>query len=100
MNYKIIFCSSFKKDIRLLGKKYRNLIITTITEQTTFEPGKETRNRKKLRQENPDEMIIWEIRFGPDNSFRIFYRIIENSREIEIIAIGIKKREQLFLLRN
>ena len=39
----------------------------------------------------------WELRCGPDNRFRVFYRIDPDSFEVSILAIGVKKGSQLFI---
>jgi mRNA-degrading endonuclease RelE of RelBE toxin-antitoxin system len=61
-----------------------------------FEPDAETRNRKPLRQPAVFE-AQWELRFGPDNRFRVFYEIDREGRRVYILAIGIKERERLFI---
>jgi hypothetical protein len=70
------------------------VIRTAIEVQLQFEPDKETRNRKPLRQPAPFE-ATWEIRFGPDNSFRVLYGIDEEHHEVQIQAIGVKKGNRL-----
>ena len=60
------------------------------------EPTKETRNRKPLRQPAAFE-ATWEIRFGPENCFRVLYGIDEEHREVQIQAIGVKKGNRLFV---
>ena len=61
-----------------------------------FEPGAETTNRKPLRQPAPFG-ATWEIRFGPDNRFRALYDIDEETRMVQIMAIGEKQRQRLFI---
>jgi hypothetical protein len=61
-----------------------------------FEPDRQTRNRKPLKRP-AFVKASWELRFGPDNRFRVFYRIIAESREVEILAIGVKERDRLFV---
>lgn len=39
----------------------------------------------------------WELRFGPNNRFRAYYRIVEHDREVRILAIGIKEREKVMI---
>jgi hypothetical protein len=43
-----------------------------------------------LRQPAPFE-ATWELRFGPDNRFRVLYGIDEEDREVQIQAIGVKE---------
>jgi hypothetical protein len=60
------------------------------------EPTKETTNRKPLRQ--PAAFGgSWEIRFGPDNRFRVLYDVDQEPRVIQILAIGEKPRERSFI---
>lgn len=39
----------------------------------------------------------WEIRFGPDNSLRVLYRIDPDRREVHILAVGVKDRNSLLI---
>ena len=61
-----------------------------------FEPDVETRNRKPLKR--PVEFgADWEMRFGPDNRFRVFYEIDHGRHDVHILAIGIKRGHRLFI---
>jgi hypothetical protein len=61
-----------------------------------FEPDSETRNRKPLRA--PGILNAgWELRFGPDNRFRVFYDLDQESRRVQILAIGVKERNRLYI---
>jgi hypothetical protein len=76
--------------------KYHSLIRRTIEEQLAFEPETPTRNRKPL--ERPIALgARWELRLGPDNRFRVFYRVDGDHRQVRILAIGVKERNRLFL---
>ena len=61
-----------------------------------FEPDVETRNRKPLRQPAPFA-AQWEIRFGPNNRFRVLYDIDAQHRAVEIIAVGEKDGNRLIV---
>jgi hypothetical protein len=39
----------------------------------------------------------WEIRFGPDNRFRVLYDIDEENRAVQIIAVGEKDGSRLIV---
>jgi hypothetical protein len=39
----------------------------------------------------------WEMRFGPDNRFRVFYRTDQPSHEVHILAVGIKIGNRLLI---
>ncbi len=56
----------------------------------------ETGNRKLL--ERPVTFgARWELRFGPNNRFRIYYRTVEPQHEVHILAIGVKEREKVVI---
>ena len=94
--YTLAFASAVSQHLRAIDAKYRALIREKIGEQLRFEPGAETKNRKPLRQ--PAALgATWEIRFGPDNRFRVLYDIDEEARVVQIMAIGEKQRERLFM---
>jgi len=71
-------------------------IMQKIREQLLFEPGMETTNRRPLRQPAAFE-ATWEIRFGPENRFRVLYDIEEEVRVVKILAVGEKQRDRLFI---
>jgi mRNA-degrading endonuclease RelE of RelBE toxin-antitoxin system len=94
--YTLAFASAVTEHLRAVDARYRALLRVKIGEQLRFEPGVETANRKPLRQ--PALFgATWEIRFGPDNRFRVLYDIVEEVRTVQILAIGEKKRERLFI---
>jgi hypothetical protein len=39
----------------------------------------------------------WELRFGPNNRFRVFYQIDPEAREVRIVAVGVKDRNRLLV---
>jgi hypothetical protein len=80
----------------VLSLKYHSLIRTTIEEQLRFEPETTTRNRKQL--ERPiDVGARWELRFGPDNRFRVFYRVDAEHYQVRVLAIAVKMRNRIYL---
>jgi mRNA-degrading endonuclease RelE of RelBE toxin-antitoxin system len=94
--YTLAFASEVTEHLRAIDAKYHALIRDKIGEQLRFEPTSETTNRKPLRQPAPFGST-WEIRFGPDNRFRVLYAIDQESRVVQIMAIGEKQRERLFI---
>jgi plasmid stabilization system protein ParE len=76
--------------------KYHSLIRTTIEQQLRHEPETATRNRKQL--ERPIDLgARWELRLGPANRFRVFYRVDAEERQVRILAIAVKERNQVFI---
>ncbi len=64
--------------------------------QLRFEPETATRNRKQL--ERPINLgARWELRFGPGNRFRIFYRVDVEQRQVHILAVAVKERNRLLI---
>jgi hypothetical protein len=82
--------------LRAIESKYHSLIRAKIEEQLLFEPDKESRNRKPLRQPAPFE-ATWEIRFGVRNRFRVLYAIDAEHREVQILAICVKEGNRLLV---
>lgn len=94
--YTLAFASTVTQHLRAIDAKYHSLIREKLGEQLRFEPGGESTNRKPLRQ--PALFGAgWEIRFGPDNRFRVLYDIDEAARVVQVLAIGEKQRERLFI---
>jgi mRNA-degrading endonuclease RelE of RelBE toxin-antitoxin system len=94
--YQLVFDPEVKRHLRAIEVKYHSLIRSTVSEQLRFEPEAETRNRKPLQR--PAVMgATWELRFGPDNRFRVLYSVDPQRREVQILAVGIKEGNRLFV---
>jgi len=79
-----------------IERKYQRLIEKTIDEQLSYTPERETRNRKPL--ERPTSFgATWELRFGANNRFRVFYEVDTAEQIVEILAIGVKEGDRLFV---
>jgi hypothetical protein len=85
-----------KEHLSAIEAKYHSLIRTTIEKQLRFEPETDTRNRKPLQQPGVFG-ATWELRFGPNNRFRVLYAVDHELREVQIQAIGIKERNRLIV---
>jgi mRNA-degrading endonuclease RelE of RelBE toxin-antitoxin system len=94
--YTLAFASQVTAHLRAIEAKHHSLIREKIAEQLRFEPSNETTNRKPLRQPAPFE-ATWEIRFGPDNRFRVLYDIDQEARVVQVLAIGEKQRDRLLI---
>jgi mRNA-degrading endonuclease RelE of RelBE toxin-antitoxin system len=94
--YSLKYARATVDHLRAIEPKYHSLIREAIEQQLRFEPDHETRNRKRVGQPNSID-AEWEIRFGPDNRFRVFYTVDPEEREVEILAIGVKDRNRLFI---
>ena len=94
--YKLVYAPQVKQHLKAIEPKYFPLIRTKIETQLRLEPTVETRNRKPLKQQ-ADFEGEWELRFGPENRFRVFYAIDVENHEVQILAIGVKKGNRLFI---
>ena len=94
--YVLIYAPVTKLHLKTIERKYHALIRTSIEDELQVEPDVETRNRKPLKRPVTFE-AEWELRFGPDNRFRVFYDIDMDSHEVHILAIGVKEGNRLFI---
>ena len=53
-------------------------------------------NRKPL-EEPASFGATWELRFGPKNSFRVFYDVNHEEKAVSVLAIGVKEGSRLFI---
>ena len=37
----------------------------------------------------------WELRFGPNDCFRVLYRVDEHDMIVQVLAVGVKEGNQL-----
>jgi mRNA-degrading endonuclease RelE of RelBE toxin-antitoxin system len=94
--FNLIYDPEVRGHLDAIEPKYHSLIRGTIDEQLRSEPEKATRNRKQL--ERPIDLgARWELRLGPDNRFRVFYRVDVERRQVRILAVGVKERNRLFI---
>jgi hypothetical protein len=97
--FALVYAKEVKEHLRAIETKYHSLIQSEIEGQLLHEPEVETRNRKPLTR--PIAFgADWELRFGPDNRFRVFYQVHEESREVRVLAIGVKDRNRLIIGRE
>ena len=94
--FDLIYVPVTKLHLKAIERKYYSLIRTTIENELQFEPDVETRNRKPLKRPVTFE-TEWELRFEPDNRFRVFYDINIESHEVYILAIGVKEGNRLLI---
>ena len=97
--YVLIYAPITKLHLKTIERKYYSLIRTSIEDELQVEPDVETINRKPLKRPVTFE-AEWELRFGHDNKFRVFYEINIESHEVHILAIGVKEGNRLFIGGN
>jgi len=94
--FRIVYHSRIKGHLDAIERKYHSLIRQQIDTQLSDEPEVQTRNRKPVIQPFPFE-ATWEIRFGPQNCFRVFYEVERANNTVSVLAIGEKKGNRLFV---
>jgi mRNA-degrading endonuclease RelE of RelBE toxin-antitoxin system len=94
--FNLVYDTEFISQLKKIEQKYHLVIRTTIEQQLIIEPEVETRNRKPLTRVS-NFGARWELRFGDDNEFRIFYSVYPDQAKVHILAIGVKIRERLYI---
>jgi len=94
--YELVFAPETLQHLDKIETKYHGLIERTIDEQLTYSPQRVSRNRKPLDEPGPYG-ATWQLRFGPQNCFRVFYEVSAAVLEVHVLAIGEKVREKLFI---
>ncbi|MEK6285367.1 MAG: type II toxin-antitoxin system RelE/ParE family toxin [Acidobacteriota bacterium] len=96
LKFELIFAPETVDHLDAIERKYHGLIERTLDEQLSYTPEKETRNRKPLEPPAPFE-ATWELRFGPKNRFRVFYEVDLEDSTVDVLAIGVKEGNRLFI---
>jgi mRNA-degrading endonuclease RelE of RelBE toxin-antitoxin system len=94
--FSVVFAPVVHEHLDAIDPKYDSLIRKKIQEQLIHDPAVETRNRKPVRPPAAFQ-AEWEVRFGPNNRFRVFYQIDHENRAVRIVAIGVKDRNRLLV---
>ena len=89
--YEIRFTAPALEDLEWLRKVDQTAVLEAVQRLLSPQPGVEARNRKRLC-EHP--LASWEIRVG---RFRVFYNLPAEVRIVEVVAVGWKEREQLYV---
>ena len=93
-SFAIVYDPEVRNHLRAIETKYHALIRSTAEQQLKISPDVETRNRKPLKRP-VDFEAEWELRFGPDNRFRLFYAVDHARREVHVLALGVKVGSRL-----
>lgn len=94
--FHLIYDTEFVSQIMAIEKQHHSLIRRTIESQRIYEPDVKTRNRKPMVRTTTIG-TRWELRFGNNNQFRVFYSVYLERAEVHILAVGVKKRDRLFI---
>jgi len=94
--FEIVYDPGVRKHLNAVEREYHPLIRRAIEGQLRYEPETETRNRKPLSREVEFD-ADWELRFGPDNCFRVFYAVDIDRHEVQVLAVGVKQGSRLLI---
>jgi len=94
--FEILYAPIVRQHLSAIEHKYYSMIRKAIEEHLSYEPDRDTRNRKPLKRPAQNG-AQWELRCGPNNRFRIFYTADRERREVIILAIGDKQGNRLML---
>ena len=89
--FAIRFTTEAIDDLRTYSKADRKRILDGIDACLRHEPGRETRNNKRLR---PNRLAERELRLG---RFRVFYDIDEGNAWVKIEAVGHKRGNRVYV---
>jgi mRNA-degrading endonuclease RelE of RelBE toxin-antitoxin system len=95
----LIFAPEALDHLDAIERKYHGLIERTLDAQLCYIPQRATRNRKPLEQPAPFG-ATWELRFGPNNRFRVFYEVDSSEKTVEILAVGLKQGNRVIVGRE
>ena len=94
-SYRIAYDVEVRIHLAAIDRNYHSLIRQTIEQQLSHQPDVETRNHKPLQR--PASIgADWELRCGPNNRFRVLYRIAD-TYEVFVLAVGIKDGNLLLI---
>ena len=94
--FELVYAPQVREHLKAIERQYHGLIREVIEDRLLFEPEVETRNRKPLKR------VVafgaeWEIRFGPNNRFRVFYEVDRTEGAVYVLAVGEKARDRLYI---
>jgi len=94
--FELLYPALLKQHLKVIDEKYHPLIRAALETQLMYQPDVETRNRKPLKR--PAFFgAKWELRCGPNNRFRIFYRVDYDAHQVILLAIAEKKGNRLMI---
>lgn len=93
MAFEINFTSTAANHVRAYRKFEQQIILDAIEEQLSCESTVETRNRKRLGE---NELSDWELRI---DKYRVFYDVVINDEDgiVQIKAVGHKEHNTLYI---
>ena len=93
MQFKIELTRSAADQVRSYRKFDQQIVLAGIRQQLTHDAATESRNRKRLGE---NELSDWELRV---ERFRVFYDVLieEHRQVVKIKAVGHKEHDTLYV---
>jgi len=92
--FRIFYAPVVKEHLRIVERKYYRLIREEIELHLSHAPDQESTNRKRLAPTTEVE-AEWQLRCGPKNRFRVFYRVDTSAQAVEVVGIGLKRGSRM-----
>lgn len=89
--YVIRFSEDAERQLQAVSARDQRIIIDEIEDQLSYEPTKETRNRKQLR---PNPLAAWELRV---QAYRVLYNVDEAIVTVFVVALARKVRNKFII---
>jgi mRNA-degrading endonuclease RelE of RelBE toxin-antitoxin system len=89
--YQVTFSAESLQHVEFLSARQRQIVLSGIREQLSYEPMVETRNRKLMR---PNPLAVWELRI---ENLRVYYDVDTDESIVDIRAVGVKEGNRVFI---
>src|ERR1700741_3949164 len=87
----IVISAEVEWHLKSISKNQQVRALDALERHWVHQPDVETRNRKRLK-DNP--LATWELRVG---EIRVYYNLLDAARRVEIVAIGEKIHNKIFI---
>ncbi len=97
--YEIVYTRETKQHFRVIPKKHHSAIFDEIEERLSRDPLVPDMNKREMRSGTLPRHLgidVWRLRLGLNNAFRALYRVDEEERLVEVLAIGVKINNRYF----
>src|SRR2546421_12631674 len=92
MKFRIEYAPPALSHLKALTPRHQRIVLDGVNSYLSVDPMVETRRRKPMR---PNPLAPWELRLG---NLRVYFRVTEEPKKIvEIAAVGIKRRDQIWI---
>jgi hypothetical protein len=93
--HSLIYAPQVMDQLLVIKRKEHSGIRKAIEEELLFQPDVETTYRKPLRE--PFHDACWELRFGRDNEYGVFYEVDSENQQVRILGFGVKVGDRLLI---